>query len=321
MKGYALLAGVLALAMLILPATAVPRGNPAPTGQPEKEAKAETIAVMATATGKVTRMEMREYLTGVLAAELSPETHPEAVKAQAVAAYTYALYVRNRNRQKQDSSLRGADISDSPAACQGYFTPENRKEKWGRDFEENEKKFTQAVDAVYGWVITYEGMPILAAYFDTCNGRTQAAKNLWGGGFPYLQSVASPGDRLNPALVDAATFSFAEFRTAAEKTEGVVLGDDPEEWVEKPVNNEDGYVKSLTVGGKTFTGAMARRAFGLKSTAFTVTVNDTGVVFRTEGSGHGVGMSQYGADYMARQGSTWEEILQHYYTDIEIEYP
>lgn len=320
MKGCALLALLLALTMLIFPAVSVPKGESGRGKTENGKAKAETIAVMATATGKVTQMEMREYLTGVLAAELSPDTHIEAVKAQAVASYTYALYVRNRNRQKQNSALRGADISDSPSAYQGYLTFENRREKWGSDFEQNEQKFADAVDAVYGWVITYEGMPILAAYFDTCNGKTQGADKLWGNDFPYLQSVASPGDRLSPALVNASAFTLAEFRTKAKKMQGVTLGDDPAAWIGETENNEDGYVKALTVGGQSFTGAQIRTAFGLKSTAFTVTVTDNSVVFRTEGNGHGVGMSQYGADYMARQGSTWEEILQHYYTDIEIEY-
>lgn len=328
MRTYPALCIMLALAMLLTPVAAVNTLDSAAgtvgavaLKPAADDAESDVIAVLASATGEVESVEMREYVIGVVAAEISPLYHTEAIKAQAVAAYTYALYVRGKNRTTENPALEGADISDSSRSYQGYYSREKRMERWGDSFKEYEKKIETAVDEVFGTVITYDGAPILAAYFELCNGKTQSAKSLWDSDIPYLKSVSSAGDKLSPAYSDSEIYTAEQFRECALNLGDLDLDGDEEDWTGKIDLNADGYVETLEIGSEKFSGAKVREAFGLKSNSFTVSYGSSGFKFKTYGSGHAVGMSQYGADYMARQGSGWEEILLHYYTGVKIEKP
>lgn len=321
MRIYAVICAIVAFAMIIAPTAAL--GTKKSDAQADKSDTAEqthgeikSIEVLAAASGKVEEIDMREYIIGVTAAEISPLSHEEAIKAQAVAAYTYALYIKAKNEKSPDSSLKGADISDSSASHQAYHSEEKRRERFGENFDEYEKKIEAAVEEVEGIYMVYDGKPILAVYHSISNGKTQSAKELWGSEIPYLQSVSSSGDELSPDYSDTVIYTVEQFEECAKEL-GVNTEGDAEDWLGALEENRDGYVESLEICGEKYTGAQVRKAFGLKSTSFTAQYTQSGFRFRTQGDGHAVGMSQYAADYMARQGSDWEDILKHYYKGTE----
>lgn len=275
------------------------------------------VKVMATASGNIITTSEREYLIGCVACEMPPTYDSEALKAQAVAAYTNLI----RLKQNPDSSLNGADISDSPSKHQGYYTDEQLKEKWGDKYDKYYEKIAAAVDAVYGEIITYDGKPIVAAYCAIAPGRTESAEVIWQGDVPYLQSVVSPGDKLAPDYSSTVIFTAEQLKQALSADSQITLSDNPSEWISNITlsENKTGVVKSLTVGSKEITGTAMRRLLSLRSPAFSVEYKDGSFIFNVEGYGHCVGMSQYSADYMAKSGSNYKEILKHYYKGIKIE--
>ena len=323
MRFYLAVCVLLVISMAVAPVAAVGRKDPAPeavtaAGQAEEKENPDTISVFSHSDSAVNSIDIKEYVIGAVAAEVSANSHPEALKAQAVACYTYALYVRNIQQKSPDAALGGADISDSSAVHQGYYTKAQRAEIWGEKAEEYEEKISQAVDAVLGYYISFEGEPILAVYHAVSAGKTQSAEDLWGNSLDYLKSVASPCDKLSPDYLHSAVFSAEEFAKIAESLDGTELSDDKSEWVGKVQTNGSDYVETVEIGGQKIKGSAVRSAFSLRSSAFTVEYSDSGFIFRTCGYGHGAGMSQHGADYMARQGSNWQEILTHYYSGVEI---
>ena len=264
--------------------------------------KEEKITITRSKTNTKVTLAMRDYIIGVVSAEISPFYSEEAIKAQAVAAHTYALYQISHDVQ----------LTDSYKKHQGYISPEEAREKWGEKYEIYSKKITSQVDEVMDKVITYEGEIILPAYFALCSGRTENCKDIWGGEKPYLVSVTSSGDALSENLISTVTVSKEKFTAYS----GTDFNDTP--LIELDCT-ESGAVKTLNVNEKEFSGSDIQSAFGLKSNNFTVKYADDNFIFTVTGNGHGVGMSQYGADFMARQGATYEEILKHYYTGVEIE--
>ncbi|MDR1927200.1 MAG: stage II sporulation protein D [Oscillospiraceae bacterium] len=282
----------------------------ASAGSGEKDGEA-SIEVFRSATGKTESIALEEYLRGCVAAEMPLNYHEEALKAQAVACRTYALF-RTREEGKKY-------VSDSGESDQGYLPPEERKKKWGENYEAYERKLGKVVQAVFKQELRYEGKPILAAFHAVSSGLTESAAVYWGEQFPYLQSVASPGDRLSPELSQSTVFTQAEMKTALQTLEGMVLGDDPAEWLGKATQSEAGTVTGILIGKKEYSGRQVRTALGLRSANFSVVYEKGHFTVKTTGYGHGVGMSQYGADFMARQGSDYIAILEHYYTGCTVE--
>lgn len=242
MKRITAMLVVMALLVLCLPMTVAFKGTTPVKKQKETTGGygADTVALYIEADKKVLNLKAEDYLTGALFAEMNPEYEPEALKAQAVAAYTYYLYTMEVQKKSPDNSLMGAYISDNPEHYQAYIQSAAAKEKFGENYAAYLEKITAAIDSVKGIYIAYKGEPILAAYHNCNKGETLSAKAVWGKDYKYLQPVESKGDKLAPQLEDSQY-------------------------------------------------------------------------------GHGVGMSQYGADYMARQGATYEEILTHYYKDVTLE--
>ena len=267
----------------------------------------ETIAVLRAATGRTETLGMREYLIGCVAAEMPAGSHLEALKAQAVASYTYARY-------RLEAGGKQA-LSDSGASDQGYLSAQERKQRWGENAQRNEDKLAQAVDAVLGQTVAYEGRPILAAYCAVSAGRTESAENYWGDALPYLQSVDSPGDKVSPDYSKTVTLQPEEVKKALKDGK---LGKDPSKWFGKAKRSEAGTVLEIEAGGETLTGRELRGLLGLRSANFTIAYKDGRFEVKCLGYGHGVGMSQYGADFMARQGSDYKEILAHYYTGCSL---
>ena len=273
----------------------------------------DEFLVLDSASNKVSEITAKDYIVGVLAAEIPASYSPEAIKAQAVASYTYACKKHN----DRISSGGNYDVSTDSTLCQGFLSRDAAKEKWGEKADEYLKIFEDAYDSVEGYVITYDSKPILAAYHCISGGKTESALNVWGSDYPYLIPVESIGDLLSPDYLSEIKLSPDEFRAAAA-TGGVTLGDDPSGWLNEPTRSDSGTVLKYTLGDKVLTGSEMRTAFSLRSANFDLTYSDNTFKFVVRGYGHGVGMSQNGANYMALQGSTFLEILCWYYPGCQM---
>ena len=275
------------------------------------------ITVFLSDTKKNLTVSEFEYVCGSVAAEMPLMYHEEALKAQAIACYTNSLRLKN---SKNKSELNGADISDNPATHQGYLTREERREKWGDDYQKYESKLETIVKAVEGEYLTYDGEYCLCAFSAICTGTTESAENVWGEKIPYLVSVKSSGDTLSPQYSSTNTFTKSQF-ISIMKDLGVSINSkiNSEDIIGKSKTSKAGTVLKIEINKKSLTGEQMRSAFSLRSAAFKITATENEVTFKVSGYGHGVGMSQYGADYMARQGSTYDEILKHYYKGVNLE--
>lgn len=315
MRRLFLVCAVLMAAMTVAPLAAIDRTRTVKTESDNVQTEEGYVSVMLSENGKIEKKEEREYIIGALAAETDMSCHEEALKAQALACKTYMEYMKQNT---DDERFNGADVSDDSTECQGYLNESERREKWGDNFEENEKKAEKAVDAIIGKLMVYNGNPILAVYHSISSGVTEDAETVWGKDYPYLLSAESAGDRLSPDYSKTVVLSLSDFSERAINIDGVNLKGDAENWLGKEDKSENGYVKSIYLGSTKVNGENFRNAFGLESCNFTINYEDGKFTIRTLGSGHQVGMSQYGADYMARQGFSWKEILLHYYANIEI---
>lgn len=252
--------------------------------------------------GQVTTLDLEDYLVGVLAAEMPASFESAALEAQAVAARTYAL-----SHQAKGPHLPQADVCTDFACCQAYLAAP--PESWGADTERYSKKLRSAVDATAGQVLTQDGALIDAVFHASSVGQTAPAQAVWGAAVPYLVSVSTPETAENvPDLQQEAAFTPEELETLLGPGE---LG----ETVYEPW----GGVATLAVGDRVMTGTQVRKALGLRSTRFRVEDRGDRIVFITSGYGHGVGMSQRGADLMAKEGATYQEILAHYYPGTTLE--
>ena len=278
--------------------------------EPQETAPAETAAAETAVLpmrrrngdGSVTQMNMEDYLTGVVLAEMPASFEPEALKAQAVVARTYTRKAYTTGGKHGDGSV----CTDS-SCCQAYISENDYLTRGGT--QEGLDKVKSAVAATSGCVLTYEGELIEATYFSCSGGSTEDAAAVWGTDFPYLQAVSSPGEENAAHYADTVTFTPAQFQEAL----GVSLSGNPESWFTITTYTEGGGVAAMTIGGESYSGTRLRALLGLRSTAFTVEASQTEISITTRGYGHRVGMSQYGADAMAVTGSTYEEILAHYY--------
>ncbi len=251
--------------------------------------------------GERKQMALADYLTGVLLGEIPSKFAPEAKKAQAVVARTYALRVAAGDRHQ------GA-VCTLSGCCQKYIDP----------FTAPAQAVQQAREAVEGTqelVLTYDGKLIDATYFSCSGGMTEDAVAVWGSDIPYLQAVESPGEEYATHYTDRVAFSLEEFQKLLE----VTLPQDPKTWFGAVTYTDGGGVAEMVIGGVSYPGTVLRKALGLRSTVFTVQVTEDTVEISTRGYGHRVGMSQYGADAMAASGSSFSEILAHYYRGTKLE--
>lgn len=295
-------------------------GTPSPTSPSSNAAGEDNFKIMDTKSGQVITMSERDFLIGTVANEMYPTYHIEAMKAQTVAAYTYYGCKRTAQRANPDPDLKGADFSDVTSRFPEGYTVEGLKERWGDSFETYYNKICEAVDAVMGQRILYNGEPILAAYHAISFGTTETAQVVWGTDYPYLQSVPSPGDKLSPGYETTVSYKPEDLSAAlCKQVEGLKLEGDAAGWITGEAScSPAGSVLTISIGGMEVTGRQIREALELRSTCFTVAYEDGVFQFTVHGFGHSVGMSQYGADYMARQGSDYKEILKHYYTGVTI---
>ncbi|MCH5350146.1 MAG: stage II sporulation protein D [Oscillospiraceae bacterium] len=281
----------------------------------------DILKVLDFTSGQVLDIPMQDYVIGAILAEMPATYHPEALKAQAVAARTYAVRQREKQRISPDPELMGADISNDSTKYQAYFTTAQAKEFYGSGYDTYFQKAADAVDATDKLVLYYDEEPIVAAFHAISGGMTESAEVIWGSPVDYLVPADSSADMDAPSYPDEKIFTAKEFRSIIKKVYPEAdLSAPADEWVTINETSPSGTVTEMTVGTVTLKGTEFRSLFSLRSANFTVSCNAGSRQFciSTKGYGHGVGMSQYGANAMAENGSDFEEILLHYYKGVEI---
>lgn len=274
------------------------------TPESKKDALTNACELSIQVSGSEVPIDLEEYVIGVVAAEMPANFHAEALKAQAIAARTYVL----------KSTNLGQTAIEPTVAKQVFYDPDTRKSNWEASFEEYEEKVRQAVESTKGEIINYNGELITAMFHSMSNGMTESSQNYSGTDLPYLQPVASTDFQYADNYETEKTFTLTQWNQllSTSATIDQVKG-------ARIKRNNTGRVETVTVGGKEWTGRDMRTLLDLRSTDFRISVRDGNIVVTTEGYGHGVGMSQYGADAMADNGATAHEIIQHYYKNTNIE--
>lgn len=318
MKSYLSVIAIFGLLLLLIPSIAM-LGDTERLPQAQATAHEINFNVLHEETGEVTPLSAKEYVIGAVMAEIPSTFHDEAIKAQAVIAHTYALRLKLNEQASPTQALSGADFSDNPETYQAYFTTEQAKAFYGDGYEDYYKRVEKLVDEVINKVVIYESMPINAAFHAISCGITESAANVWGSEIDYLKPALSEGDLDSPDYAAQTTFTTEQMRDLLQTYDpAIALPDDPAVWISVSLRSYSGTVSQVAVGDKILSGTQLRAALGLRSASFDVNyANDTFTV-STKGYGHGVGMSQYGANAMAEQGKDYKSILEHYYTGVTV---
>ncbi len=322
MKNFLIVTLILGVVMLALPMTALKPADSTPGKQvlseqgsvaadePPPPAAYKSFNIKLTENGKIKKISAQEYVIGVVSAEMPAEFSEEALKAQAVAAYTFACY-------RKSTAAENFDLTDDPQTDQCYIDNATADQRWGQNAEKYRKKITAAVKETEQMILTYNGAIALSCYHSMSSGKTESCRDVWGSDLAYLTPVESVGDKLaenylatKSLAADEVSSSLSLFKTA----EG-----EHKEWFKKSERTDSGRVKSIFFCGTEITGGEIAAALDLRSANFEITATDTGFDIITKGYGHGVGMSQHGAEYMAKQGSDFKEILSHYYPGCKLQ--
>lgn len=292
-----------------VPASQTPEASPGAAQDETGDADAplDYSSITVSIDGKPETLSLESYVAGVTAAEIDDEFPEEAIRAQAVAARTYAVYKIFRGRPDAHPD---ADVCDDFHHCAAYRADAAEASTGG-----GLTRVQQAVKDTAGQILTYNDEPIAAVFHCASGPRTETATDVWGGDdIPYLQSVVSPGGSACEKYEGTVKVTADEFR---EKVKAAFPTADvsgkPKSWFKASVRSEAGGIETIKLGGVTVEGTAVRELFGLNSTNFTVTTDEDAITFHTIGYGHGVGLSQYGAKYLAEQGEDFEKILTHYY--------
>ena len=278
--------------------------------------KYASIKLYHTENGEIQEIPIDEYLYGVVSAEMPADYEVEALKAQAIVARTYTIYQIMHNNAKHGN----ADICDNFSCCQAWISKENRIAKWNQELAEgNWNKIVTAVDSTSGKIITYAGNPINAFFHSNSGGKTEAVVNVWGGtNYPYLQSVETSGENGYSQYSSEVTFTKEQLIEKIKEKHSIITINFDENPIEILEYTESGRIKTIRFGNVQLSGVETRTLLGLKSANFTYKIDGDNITFSVIGYGHGVGMSQTGADSMAKNGSNCEEIIKHFYTKVEI---
>lgn len=276
-----------------------------------KDETKNTIKLLITSTNEVIELSLDEYITGVLIGEVPSSYEDEALKAQAIVARTYTLY----KLKNSPDSHENADMCDDVNHCQAYKTKEYAMQCWDDDVEKLKwNKLENAVKSTSGKVITYKNNLINAFFHAHSGGMTEDVKYIWGKeAIPYLKSVKSEeGYSYDDKVVYSKKDFFEIIKNKYSDYDDSMTNYSIDELT------PSGRVNKMTIGNKVFLGTEIRQIYGLRSTYFSLKEEDENIIFTTKGYGHGVGMSQEGANYMALQGKNCEDIIKHYYTDVDI---
>ena len=311
MKLYLILTSIVCLILLLFPLGCVTiknqyKNTPDPTETAvyqKDEKKDDTVSVFVVSSDRTVDIKNSDYLLGAVAAEMPASFQTEALKAQAVACHSYMIWL------KSNADNAEYDITSDPGTHQGYLTDEEMKEKWGDKYEFYKSKISDAVSAVEGEYLTYEGEPALALFHAISPGLTQDSDKVWESPLPYIKSKSAPGDSLSPDFDSSATVACSKIREIFEIDSKVK----DSELIDIFAMSDSSFVSEITLGSKSVSAADISAKLGLKSPYFTAEYKEGNYIFKVKGKGHGLGMSQYSADYMARQGSDYKEILSHFY--------
>lgn len=274
----------------------------------EKPTETEIVSLTISATGMIKEMTVEEYVYGTVCAEMPASFHEEALKAQAIACYTYMKWLK----ENADNTL-ASDITDSSSIHQAFITEDELRKRWGNSYDIYSEKVKKAVNSVLYEYLTYENEAAMTVYHGLSPGRTISASQIWKSEVAYLQSVTAPGDKLSPDINTEVTLTKEDFVAPFDGT----TGENADE-ILKGIKKNDEFVSEISYKNKVLTATDLRSAYGLKSPYFTIKKTNEGILLTVYGKGHGVGMSQYSADYMARQGSNYKEILAHFYKGTEL---
>lgn len=279
------------------------------------------FTVLDESDNKIIKISDREFLYGVVASEMPALFEEEALKAQAVASYTYFCRERNKFR-KSNPSNTDYEFTVNTSKWINYIPKEQMQLKWGENFEKYYNKIKKCVDSVFPEVIEEKnGELILAAYHAISSGKTEQCKDVFGGDLKYLTNVESPGDKLVPNYETLVEISTEEFKNSLlNNTKECDIKENPKEWLGDYTRSDGGMIKEINIFSKTFKGSDIRKIFGLRSSDFDLNYNSEieKFIFTVRGYGHGVGMSQHGAQYMAKQSANYKEILSWYYPNTYI---
>ena len=304
MRAELFFAGLILTTMIFSPclagkSTASPIPPSADFADTSKEITVKVLNVYDNSTFDVP---MEEYLLGVVLGEMPASFEGEALKAQSVAARTYTV------DKMQNPSHENADVCMAASCCQAYVYPTLYD-----GGEDNLLKVKNAVDETKGEIMTYKSEPVLAVFHAMSAGKTEDAENVWGNAVPYLKSAESKGEETVDRFETTYTISFSEFCRIVNSSVS-----SPSD-IKAPTLSKAGYVKTIEIGNRTFTGSEIRSLFSLRSSAFSIKADENLVTFTVKGYGHGVGMSQHGANVLAKDGWDYKKILTHYYTGVDIE--
>ena len=274
-----------------------------------------TIKLLHKKTNEIEEVKIDDYLCNVVSAEMPADYELEALKAQAIVARTYTIY------KVQNKKHENADICDDSTCCQAWVSKENRLERWEETKrEENWNKIQQCVNETKGKIITYNNQPINAFFHANSGGTTELPVNVWGGsGFPYLQVVQTAGEEGYTQYSSEVDLTQEELINKLKtKYEDIQIDFNNDEDVKILEHTDSNRVKTVRFGNHELSGVETRTLLGLKSTNFEIKKENNQIKFSVKGYGHGVGMSQTGANTMAKQGKNCEEIIKHFYVGIEI---
>ena len=290
-----------------------PEALPPAEIQPEPAARPLPQTLRVLRQGEVEEMALQDYLVGVVAGEMPASFPPEALKAQAVAARTYALYCAASSKHPE------ADVCTDPGCCQAWLDEGEMRQNWGEDYEANLARVRTAVEETAGERLCYRGEPVFAAFHSSSAGATEDCGAIWNPQ-PYLISVDSPETARDvPGYVSSLRCAPLDFRDVILSAYPQADFSGPEEeWIGELRRDGSGRVSAAVLGGVEIPGKALRSLFSLRSTAFTLAYQEGDFLFTVTGSGHGVGMSQYGAMVLARDGADYREILAHYYPGTEL---
>jgi len=276
-----------------------------------------TIKLLHVNTNEIEELKLDEYLYGVVSSEMPANFEEEALKAQSVVARTYTIYKIQNNENKHGE----ANICDNSACCQAWLSKEERLARWEESLrEENWQKIVKAVNSTQGKIITYNGTPINAFFHSNSGGKTETTANVWGGtGYPYLQSVETAGEEAYTQYSSEAKFTKQELiEKIKEKHSNFEINFDEADCIKILEYTDGNRVKKVKIGNLELSGVEVRTILGLRSANFEIVLQGDEITFSVIGYGHGVGMSQTGADSMAKTGSNYEEIIKHFYSGVEI---
>lgn len=289
------------------------------------------ISVYETKTNEVSLINLEEYLVGVVFSEMPSSFEIEALKAQAVAARSFCVYKMLYSTEANREEHHGADICNDYTHCKDYISYEEACEKYGEEYiEPLWEKIQNAVNATKNEIITYKSEPAIAVFHAISGKKTESAENIWGNPVPYLVSVPTEEDNNNNKNEDEIRNYITESIFDTDEFKELLISngfglrtdfaDYPDEssWVSGVKLNSSGRVDTADICGKKITGRRLREIFSLRSTDFTLEYKNNAFIFTVTGYGHGVGLSQYGANLMAKEGRNYKEILLWYYTDVEI---